>query len=111
MIVRNLDREVVLATRVRQADTFGLRLRGLMFRSALAEGEGLLIVPCQAVHTHFMRFPIDVLFLDEQDRVIHLIRSMRPWRQSPYVKGAKAVLELAAGAAGPTEVGDWLHIA
>lgn len=97
-----------LATQVAKADRFFPRLRGLMFRNHLPEGGGLYIKPCQAVHTHFMRFPIDVLFLDGDHRVVAVIPAMRPWRFSPVVKSAVAVLELASGAAGETAVGDQL---
>lgn len=110
MILRNVTRGTVLADRVQPADTFGLRLRGLMFRPALAEGEGLLIRPCKGVHTHFMRFPIDVLFLDAVGRVVEIVPALKPWRQSPYVRDAVAVVELAAGAAGATEPGDRLVV-
>jgi uncharacterized membrane protein (UPF0127 family) len=111
VIVRNATRDRVLGTRVQRADTFRLRLLGLMFCSGLAEGEGLVIRPCKAVHTHFMRFPIDVLFLDAAGRVVHLVPALKPWKQSPYVKQAVAVLELSAGAAGETAVGDQLEMA
>lgn len=110
MIVRNRARGLTLGTAVAEADSFLLRLRGLMFRKALAPGEGLVIRPCNAVHTHFMRFPIDVLFLDDEGRVLHVIPAMPPWRQSPIVRGARAVLELASGAAGTTQAGDRLEV-
>jgi uncharacterized protein len=110
MIVRNLTRGRVLGTAVRRADTFGLRLLGLMFRQGLGAGEGLVIEPCSSVHSHFMRFPIDVLFLDAQWRVVHAIPAMAPWRFSPQVRGARRVLELAAGAAGETAPGDQLEV-
>lgn len=106
MIVKNATRGFVLGTRVRRADSFLRRLRGLMFRGELAAGEGLWIEPCNSVHTHFMRFAIDVLFLDAHGRVLHVMPAMKPWRHSPFVKGSKAVLELAAGEARETAVGD-----
>lgn len=110
MIVRNLSSGQILGTAVRRADTFGLRLRGLMFRQGLGIGEGLVIEPCKAVHTHFMRFPIDVLFLDEQWQVVLVLPALAPWRYSPHVAGARSVLELAAGAAGATAPGDQLAV-
>lgn len=110
MIVRNIDRSLVLGTAVRYADRFLTRLRGLMFQPRLAPGEGLMICPCNAVHTHFMRFPIDVIFLDEEARVVHVIPAMAPWRQTPFVRGAVAVLEVAAGAMGATAVGDQIRM-
>lgn len=109
MIVRNATRGLVLGFKVSGAETFRLRLLGLMFRAGLPQGEGLLIRPCRAVHTHFMRFPIDVLFLDRENRVVHIIPAMAPWKLSPTVKAADAVLELPAGAAGATAPGDQLE--
>lgn len=110
MIVRNATRGLVLGYRVSGAETFRLRLLGLMFRPGLGQGEGLLIRPCRAIHTHFMRFPIDVVFLDSQDRVVHVINAMAPWKLSPTVPAADAVLELPAGAAGATAPGDLLEL-
>lgn len=106
VIVRNVTRGLVLGYKVSGAETFRLRLLGLMFRSGLPQGEGLLIRPCRAVHTHFMRFPIDVLFLDGENRVVHVIPAMSPWKLSPTVRAADAVLELPAGTAGATAPGD-----
>ena len=70
MIVRNLTRGLALGDRIRRADTFRLRLLGLMFRPGLEPGEGLWLEPCCQVHTHFMRFPLDLLFLDAEGRVL-----------------------------------------
>ncbi|HYF94080.1 MAG TPA: DUF192 domain-containing protein [Symbiobacteriaceae bacterium] len=110
MIVRNATRGLVLGYKVSGAETFRLRLLGLMFRAGLSPGEGLLIRPCRAIHTHFMRFPIDVLFLDGDNRVVHMIPAMAPWKMSPAVRAADAVLELPAGAAGATALGDQLEV-
>lgn len=87
----------VLATRVRRADRFWTRLRGLLFRAALADDEGLLLVPCGSIHTVGMRFPIDALFLDGDGVVLHALHRVPPWRIPPPVRGARMVLELAAG--------------
>jgi uncharacterized membrane protein (UPF0127 family) len=72
------------------------RLKGLLGRAGLARGEGLVIRPAGAVHTCFMRFAIDVVFLDRQLRVLGVSPSLRPWRLSAG-RGARVVLELAAG--------------
>lgn len=106
----NRSRGHELAEAVQEADSFGRRLRGLMFRKRLGPGEGMLFRPCQAIHTHFMRFPIDVIFVDDQWRVLQVIASMRPWRTSPFVRRAAAVIELQAGAADATEPGDLLEL-
>lgn len=72
------------------------RMRGLMGRRCLPAGEGMLISPAPAVHTAFMRFPIDVLFLDRDMRVVEIVERLRPWRMASK-RGARAVLELSAG--------------
>lgn len=87
------------------------RMRGLLGRAALDSGEGLLLAPAGSVHTHFMRFQIDVVFLDGDSRVVGVRDSMRPWRMT-LRRGAKAVLELRAGEARRRglQVGDVLLI-
>lgn len=80
----------------RIAESFATRLRGLMFRSSLAPGEGLLFPRARAVHTHFMRFPIDLAFLDADDVVVDVRPALRPWRAASCPQ-ARSVLELAAG--------------
>ena len=83
---------------VRRADHFFSRLRGLLFAPALQPGQGLLLVPCAAVHTAFMRYPIDVVFLDRAGRIQKIVPRLEPWRAARYT-GAYQTLELAAGEA------------
>jgi uncharacterized membrane protein (UPF0127 family) len=73
-------------------------MRGLLGRSGLARGEGLLLQPAGSIHTFFMRFPIDAVFLDADRRVLRVVADVRPWRTAA-VRRARAVLELAAGEA------------
>lgn len=80
----------------RVADSFAARLRGLLGRRGLEAGEGLLIPRTSSVHTHFMRFAIDVVFLDADGRVGKIARGLRPWRFAG-ARGAQDVLELPAG--------------
>lgn len=110
MIVRNLTRGTLLADKCSVATGYFRRARGLLFRPPLAEGEGLLLRPCNAVHTFLMGFPIDVLFLDKQNRLVHLVEWMRPNRATWPVLRARDTLELPAGTARKTgtEVGDLL---
>ena len=75
--------------------SFG-RARGLLGRDGLEAGEGMLIDPAGSVHMFFMRFPIDVVFLDRDNRVVRIAESVPPWRTAA-ARGAKAVLELRAG--------------
>jgi uncharacterized protein len=72
------------------------RARGLLGRSALPQGEGLLLRPASSIHTAFMRFPIDAVFLDRDLRVLRVVANVRPWRAAGC-RGARAVLELSAG--------------
>jgi uncharacterized protein len=81
------------------ADNPMTRLRGLLGRAGLAADEGLLIRPTGAIHTWFMRFPIDAVFLDRELVVVDVVSDLRPWRFAGR-RGAKAVLELAAGESG-----------
>ncbi|MBT3819778.1 MAG: hypothetical protein HOG04_00135 [Nitrospinaceae bacterium] len=86
-----------LAERVRVADTFTTRLRGLL-GSSHGEDEGLLIVPCASVHTFGMSYPIDIVYLDKDSRALALYHNLKPWRATRRVLGAYGVLELTAGA-------------
>ena len=97
MKVLNINNQTILGTKVLKAESFFQRLKGLIGTEFLEEGTGLLIAPCSSVHTCFMKYPIDVIFLDEYDKILHIIHSMQPYRFSPIVKGAKKVLELPAG--------------
>jgi uncharacterized protein len=94
------------------ADSPVSRLRGLLGRSELRPGEGLLLRPASAIHTCFMRFPIDAVFLDEELRVLGISDELRPWRAASR-RGARAVLELPAGesARRGLEAGDTLRVA
>lgn len=72
------------------------RMVGLLGRRTLPEGEGILLRPAGSIHTFFMRFPIDVVFLDRERVVVAIERDVRPWRTAAH-RGAKAVVELASG--------------
>jgi uncharacterized membrane protein (UPF0127 family) len=82
--------------RARVARSFASRFLGLMGRKHLPPGRGLLFPGASSVHTHFMRFPIDVVFLDDALCVVSIATRLRPWRFAS-AKGASSVLELAAG--------------
>jgi uncharacterized membrane protein (UPF0127 family) len=107
---RNVTRGIVLAERLERADSFFARLKGLLGRSELPPGAGLLISHCTSVHTIGMAFPIDVLHLDKHGRVKRLLRNMVPGRIGPWVPGGASVLELPAGAARATSIGDLIQV-
>jgi len=74
------------------------RMKGLLGRRSLAEDEGVLLRPASSIHTAFMRFPIDVAFLDRDNRVVRVASNVEPWRVAA-ARGGKQVLELKAGRA------------
>lgn len=90
--------EHVVCRRCSVADRSLSRLRGLMGRRALAPGEGLLLKPTPSIHTCFMRFEIDAVFLDSDLRVLDVQPQLGPWRIAGR-RGARAVLELPGGEA------------
>jgi len=106
--VLNVTKNTVLVEEARLAASFLSRLQGLLGRKELPRGQGLILKPCQAVHTLGMRFPIDVAFVDRHDRICHLIEDMPPFRFSPVVKEARYVIEAPAGTwrAAQAAVGD-----
>jgi len=100
-----LDDGRPLAGRVERADTFLARFRGWMLRRPPGPGEAILLAPCDSIHTCFMRFPIDILFLDPEGRVVRRFDGVAPWKYVPPVAGAASVLELPAGALAPPPAG------
>jgi len=109
--VTNESKGLVVAPRARVATSLGERFLGLLGTASLALGEGLWITPCPSVHTFFMRYPIDILFLDK-DGIVISQRTLVPWRFSRWEGKAVGVLELAAGAIEltGTQVGDHLTL-
>jgi uncharacterized membrane protein (UPF0127 family) len=88
------------------------RTKGLLGTSSLEAGDGLLIEPCQSIHSFGMRYPFDAVFINREGKVLHTISRMKPSRLSRHVFGARAVLELPAGTieATGTAKGDVLRI-
>lgn len=109
--VRNETRGTTIATNLSEARSFFARGRGLMGRREFPAGSALLIDPCSSIHMFFMRFPIDVLYMDREDRVVRVQQSIKPWRIGPlFTRGAKYVIELPCGSIeqSNTQVGDRL---
>ena len=105
-VLKKADGNVVCA-RCELADRPLERMRGLLGRASLAPDEGMLFRPAGSIHMFFMRFPIDAVFCDGELRVLGVERGLRPWRTARR-RGAKVVIELAAGAAAEIEPGDRL---
>jgi len=86
-----------LAERVEEARTVLARLRGLLGRRELPEGEALRIEPCNSIHTFFMKFSIDAVFLGRDGTVLRALRGLRPWRATRIYPAAAMVVELPEG--------------
>jgi uncharacterized membrane protein (UPF0127 family) len=99
----------VVAETLEVADSFLTRLRGLQFRSALPPGHALLLVPCSSVHTHWMRFPIDVVMVSNEAEVVEIHENVRPWKMLGGAKKTHAVIEFPAKTAGVAQ-GDRFRI-
>ncbi len=100
----NETKGTIVATDVRLADNIWSRFWGLMGRRRLPQGEALHIRPCNSVHTFFMRFAMDGIFLDKESRVVKVVADMKPFRAAMGGKGAHSVLEMTAGAAESANV-------
>ena len=85
--------------RCRLANGFGTRFMGLMGRAGLPEGEGLLLVPGGSVHTFFMRFAMDAVFVRDDGTVLRVTPAVKPWRLAGAPRGTRFVLELEGGRA------------
>ncbi len=113
----NVTRGSVLCARVEEASGSLARGKGLMGRAALEPGAGLLIgagplIAMMWIHTLFMRFPLDLVFLNRKGRIVRIMSGVKPWRVTAPVFGACCVLELEAGAAQRTSsrVGDEVRL-
>ena len=107
--IRRIADGAVVCERCEMPESAFGRMRGLLGRDGLEPGGGMLIDRAPSVHMFFMRFPIDVVFLDRDWKVVRIVERLRPWRVASARRGA-AALELPAGAAAAVgvEVGDIL---
>lgn len=110
--VVNVTKDATLAENSGRVRTPLSRALGLMGKKGLPPGGGLIIEPCSGVVSFFMRFPIDVVFLDKDRKVVHLVEDMKPWKTSKVLRAAKLVVELPSGtvATTGTQLGDSISI-
>lgn len=110
MQLKNKTKDIVIGDHVALADTFWKRLKGLLGTSCLPIGHGLLIKPCSSVHTFGMRYPIDVLFVDKNHKIVKIVDEMGAGKGS-MASGGSYVVELPAGTArqAACTVGDILE--
>ena len=100
-----------IATDLKVADTSFSRLKGLLGRKSLPSGEGLWIHRCNSIHTWFMKFPIDAVFVDRSLKVTHIYRNLKPWRITLPRLAASSVIELSAGSIDENlKPGDQLYV-
>jgi len=109
----NKTKNTILAESVLVAQTITSRMKGLLGRKDFPPGEALLIKPCNSIHTFFMRFPIDVLFVDKNNKVIKALSSIKPFRLSNIYFHARSAIEFPAGTleSSSTQEGDTLILA
>lgn len=112
MKIINKTKNTVLAEDVIVAKDIFSRLKGLLGKSGLRNKEALIITPCDSIHTFFMKFSIDVVFIDKKNRVVKVISSMKPFRISAVYFNAHSVIELPPGIIRETAttVGDSLSL-
>jgi len=111
--VRNLTRNAVVAGQAAVAETPLQRMKGLLGSKELASGSALVITSCRSVHMLFMRYAIDVIFLDGDNRVVGLCPNLAPFAFSPIFWKSACAIELPAGTIQQTgaELGDQFSIA
>jgi len=111
MLLVNARSGRTIASDVELAVTRAERRRGLLGRDSLAPSAALVISPCWSIHTAFMRFPIDAVFVDRSGQAVRIVRDLAPWRIAVAPR-AHAVVELPAGslAAHDVRIGDDLHL-
>lgn len=112
LILRNMVSGNIIAEDLDVADRFLKRLKGLMFTKSISPQAALLIYPCSGIHTYFMNYSIDVLYLDTNNIILAIDEQIKPGRLGSYVKGAVAVVELKGGRAKETNtvIGQALEI-
>jgi uncharacterized membrane protein (UPF0127 family) len=96
MKVQVKHREKILSNNILVADDPVSRVIGLMFKKS-PKGDGLLLEPCNSIHTFFMRYSLDVIFLNKSNVVVKIIRDLKPWRMTFIYFKARKTLELPAG--------------
>ena len=102
-MIRNLTKKTVLSYRTFQAVSFADRLRGMIGRPFEQIGIDAMVFPsCSSIHTCFMTFPIDVIFLGTDNTVLQTHPGCRPWRFAVWCRGAQSVIELPPGALAHT---------
>lgn len=102
MKIRNNTQSTLIAENCRMADNFRSRLVGLLDRSEITPGDALVITPCQQIHMFFMKFPIDVIFVDRSENVVGLVENIQPFAMSAIVRNSYRAIEVPVGTIAQT---------
>ncbi len=94
MKVYNSTQNNIISEQAKMADNFFLRSIGLILEKHFSEGKGLIIKPCCSIHTFFMKFNIDILFINKNNEIIALYENVKPWRILPIHATSSYVIEL-----------------
>ncbi|MCU0666755.1 MAG: DUF192 domain-containing protein [Candidatus Omnitrophica bacterium] len=97
MRITNLTSGVCLAQNAAVADSLFSRMKGLLGKESLSYGQALILQPCNSVHTFFMKFSLDLIFVNKENRIIKIIANLKPWRLSGVYLQAAYVIEFPAG--------------
>jgi hypothetical protein len=110
--ILNSTKNTTLAENCTEANTFMARFLGLMGKKYLSPNYALILAPCNSVHMFFMRFALDVVFIDKDNMVIYLAENLKPWRLSRIIPLAYAVIEVPTGTIknSKVSVGDTLKM-
>lgn len=105
------ETEVLIASDVSKAKSMKERMLGLMFSEDIPRGDALWIKPCNSIHTFFMKYPIDVLFLDRNLTVVKIYENLAPWRITPIHFKSSSVVEMRGGSLkGTVKVGEHIEV-
>lgn len=102
MLAYNSTRQLILCQKVYVADTFMKRLLGVAEGGLGNSYDGILIRPCRSIHTFFLKYPLDVIFLDQNNRICRIYSHLKPFRLTPLIPSAQMVLELMGGTLLPS---------
>jgi uncharacterized membrane protein (UPF0127 family) len=110
--IENTNRNTVILEQGKLANNFFTRLKGLVGTKELHHGEGLMIEPCRGVHCMFMSMPIDVIYVDKENKVVALDKAMAPWAVGKIYRQSRYVIELPPGTIEQTgtQPGDQLQV-
>lgn len=110
--IHNTSKQTQIADKGKLANSFKARLIGLMNRTSLEDGEALVITRCNSIHMFFMKFAIDVIFTDKDNKVVGLVENIKPYRLSPIFFQSRCAIEAPTGviAKSKTAVGDQIRI-